>query len=172
MFKQRLSFKPGCKRILNSQMTVRVSLQNLEIFCVDFWKYVKKTRVLAFHGGLGAGKTTTINALCKALGVEDATGSPTFSIINEYAYNERGKSSSLFHIDLYRLKGIGEVIEAGVEECLYSGSVCLVEWPERAMELFDEHTFHVLIEPIDERTRMVRVLDSGQFSNLGLAEQL
>ena len=104
---------------------------------------------------MGAGKTTIINTLCHYKGTKDATGSPTFSIINEYSYTENGEPRKLFHIDLYRLKNEEEVMQAGVEDCVYSGSVCMVEWAEKAPHLFDDQAVHVFIEPLSETERKV-----------------
>jgi tRNA threonylcarbamoyladenosine biosynthesis protein TsaE len=81
--------------------------------------------------------------------------SPTFSIINEYSYD----GGTVYHIDLYRLKDEEEAIRAGVEDCLYSGNICLVEWPERAAAIFPAHTVHVYLDAADEQTRLMRVED-------------
>jgi tRNA threonylcarbamoyladenosine biosynthesis protein TsaE len=113
---------------------------------------------------MGAGKTTTINALCAAKGIHDLSGSPTFSIINEYMFEEHSLQKELYHIDLYRLKNADEAIAAGVEECIFSGAVCFIEWPERATSLFDEDTVHVLIEPLNEHTRKIELLSAAQFN--------
>jgi tRNA threonylcarbamoyladenosine biosynthesis protein TsaE len=110
-------------------------------------------RVLTFSGEMGAGKTTLIHALCRGLGVTGVLSSPTFSIVNEYI-SDRGP---VFHIDLYRCKNIGEVIGAGVEDCLYSGNICMVEWPSRADSLFDELALRVAITEIDNKTRKLVV---------------
>ena len=138
-------------------MQFEVKLDELEKFAADFWRNVKDSKVFAFHGVMGAGKTTLINTLCHYKGTKDATGSPTFSIINEYSYAENGVGKKIFHIDLYRLKDEQEVMQAGVEDCVYSGSVCMVEWPEKAPHLFDEKAVHVFIEPISETERKVIV---------------
>ncbi|MBO9682232.1 MAG: tRNA (adenosine(37)-N6)-threonylcarbamoyltransferase complex ATPase subunit type 1 TsaE [Flavisolibacter sp.] len=134
-----------------------ISLDRLENFAEEFWAQAKDKKVFAFHGEMGAGKTTIISALCHYKGTKDVTGSPTFSIINEYSYSENGENKKIFHIDLYRLKDEEEVVQAGVEDCVYSGSVCMVEWPEKAPDLFDEKTVHVFIEPVSERERKVEI---------------
>ncbi|HTM91628.1 MAG TPA: tRNA (adenosine(37)-N6)-threonylcarbamoyltransferase complex ATPase subunit type 1 TsaE [Flavisolibacter sp.] len=134
-----------------------ISLDRLENFAEQFWAQAKDKKVFAFHGEMGAGKTTIISALCHYKGTKDVTGSPTFSIINEYSYSENGENKKIFHIDLYRLKDEEEVIQAGVEDCVYSGSVCMVEWPEKAPDLFDEKTVHVFIEPVSETERKVEI---------------
>jgi len=139
-------------------MEFHVSFERLNDFAVQFWKLVNATRVFAFHGEMGAGKTTIIEALCKTKGVRDVMGSPTFSIINEYGYSENGKEKFIYHIDLYRLRDEQEIIQAGVEDCIYSGNICFIEWPEKAPHLLDDSVMHVLIEHSDEEERIVKLL--------------
>ena len=83
-------------------------------------------------------------------------GSPTFSLVNEYEapgdYPE-----TIYHIDLYRLKDEAEAIQAGMEEYLYSGATCLVEWPEKAPGLFPADTVHLYIEQIDTVKRRLKM---------------
>lgn len=138
-------------------MQFKVSLDELEKFAEAFWNYANGAKLFAFHGQMGAGKTTIISALCHFRGTEDVTASPTFSIINEYDYEEQGETKLMYHIDLYRLKDEEEVVQAGVEDCVYSGSICMVEWPEKAPDLFDEKAVHVFIEPVSENERIVDV---------------
>ncbi len=114
--------------------------------------------VVAFHGQMGAGKTTFIHALCDAKAVKDVVGSPTFSIINEYAFTENGTEKKIYHIDLYRLKDEEDAIQVGVEDCLYSDHICLVEWPDRAAGLFPEDTVHAYLELADAGKRTLRLL--------------
>jgi tRNA threonylcarbamoyladenosine biosynthesis protein TsaE len=123
----------------------------------QLWKVAGKARVFAFHGAIGAGKTTFIHALCKVKQVKDIVGSPTFSIINEYVYTENGGEKKIFHIDLFRLKDEEEAMQAGVEDCLYSDHICLVEWPEKALALLPDNTVHIFIEPVDELTRQLKI---------------
>ncbi len=138
-------------------MQFDVSLNELENFAAQFWSYVKNAKLFAFHGEMGAGKTTIIGALCHYKGTKDVTGSPTFSIINEYSFVENGITEKIFHIDLYRLKDEEEVVQAGVEDCVFSGSICMIEWPEKAPGLFDENTIHVFVTPVSENERRVEV---------------
>ena len=138
-------------------MEATVSLDELNAFAENFWSYVKDAKVFAFYGPMGAGKTTTIAALCHYKGVRDGVASPTFAIINEYVYAEQGTEKKLFHIDLYRLNDAEEVLQTGVEDCLFSGAICFVEWPEKAPHLFDEQTVHVQIEPVDKNTRRLKI---------------
>lgn len=130
-----------------------VSLPGIKEAAASFWKMAGPATVMAFHGEMGAGKTTFIHALCDVKQVTDTVGSPTFSIINQYSYTEDGLEKKLFHIDLYRLSDEEEALQAGVEDCLYSGDTCLVEWPERAAGLLPGDTLHIHITVIDSATR-------------------
>ncbi len=134
-------------------MEIVFTLSTLQEAVATFWKAVGSKKVFAFHGEMGAGKTTFIQALCLYKGVKDTVGSPTFSIINEYAYDCEGTQRALFHMDLYRLKSEQEAVQAGVEDCLYSGELCLVEWPEKAPGIFPEDTVQVFLQQADSHTR-------------------
>ncbi|HET7897792.1 MAG TPA: tRNA (adenosine(37)-N6)-threonylcarbamoyltransferase complex ATPase subunit type 1 TsaE [Flavisolibacter sp.] len=149
-------------------MTVTISLDEINAFARQFWKEVKDRKVFLFQGEMGAGKTTLIEALCAAKGVKERMGSPTFSIINQYAYTEDGEEQRIYHIDLYRLKDEEEIIQAGVEDCVYSGSICMVEWPQKAPALFDSNATEVFIEPVDATHRKVKITAPGG----RMAEQL
>lgn len=137
---------------------VTLSLDDLAQFATHFWQRVGSTTVFLFYGEMGAGKTTVIEALCAAKGVKERMGSPTFSIINQYGYEEAGRERLIYHIDLYRLKDEAEIIQAGVEDAVYSGDICFVEWPQKAPDLFDENAAKVFIEPMDENTRRINVV--------------
>ena len=134
-------------------------LEKINGVAKDFWKEVGAKKMFAFHGQMGAGKTTFIHALCDAKNVKDVVGSPTFSIINEYEYDCEGTKKVLFHIDLYRLKDEEEAIRAGVEDALYSGNICLAEWPEKAAGIFPDDTVHVYIEAINSNERRLKIND-------------
>jgi tRNA threonylcarbamoyladenosine biosynthesis protein TsaE len=138
-------------------MEFSFSLDNITEIATMFWKSTGNSSVFAFHGNMGAGKTTFIHALCDVKGVKDVVGSPTFSIINEYVFKDNGANKKIFHIDLYRLKDEQEAIQAGVEDCLYSDHICFVEWPERAPGIFPEGTVHVYIDIADSTHRKLRI---------------
>lgn len=114
------------------------------------WKEGKTRKVWAFHAAMGTGKTTFIHALCEELGVKASVSSPTFAIINEY---DSPVAGAIYHMDWYRLKSEEEAINAGVEDSLNSGALCLVEWPENAAGLLDDQTFHIYMEILDNQTR-------------------
>lgn len=110
----------------------------------------------AFYGEVGAGKTTLIQALCRALGAEDKAVSPTFAIVNEYLRPATG--TYIHHLDLYRLRSIEEALDIGVEDLLYDDSYCLVEWPELIEPLLPENTLRIKIEARAEFERKILTL--------------
>lgn len=96
--------------------------------------------VWLFAGEMGAGKTTLIKALCRALGVVSVVQSPTFSIVNEYTTHE---GHPVYHFDCYRLRNEAEALDIGIEEYFDSGSYCFVEWPERITALWPGQYYRV-----------------------------
>ena len=137
---------------------VTVSLAELGGFASSFWQQAGDARVFLFFGEMGSGKTTIIETLCAAKGVKERMGSPTFSIINEYQYFENGANKTIYHIDLYRLKDEEEIVQAGVEDCVYSGAICMIEWPQKAPHLFDENVVQVFVEPVNETERRIKIV--------------
>lgn len=109
-------------------------------------------RVYAFHGTMGAGKTTLISEVCRQLGAEDEASSPTFSIVNEYDTEKGGK---IYHFDCYRLESAAEAMDIGAEDYFDSGCTCFVEWPENIAEILPEDTVEVKIEVLPDDSRKV-----------------
>ena len=105
--------------------------------------------IILLHGTMGAGKTTFIKALARQLGVKEMTSSPTFSLVNEY---ETGDGRTLYHFDLYRLNSEEEAYDMGIDEYFYSGSLCLIEWPEKTPNLI----------PLDHTTITLKTLPDGR----------
>ena len=107
--------------------------------------------VVAFRGGMGAGKTTLIREIAAALGSEDTVTSPTFAIVNQY---EGRGGQRICHFDFYRIDDIREAYDFGYEEYFYSGDLCLVEWPEKIEELLppDTMTVSIAVDSEDGRT--------------------
>ena len=132
---------------------------NLESTAALFWDSLKNFRVFVFHGEMGAGKTTFIHALCIHKKIQDSFSSPTFSLINEYRYFEKDEEKIIYHMDLYRVKNEDEAVQAGIEDCLYSKHICLVEWPEKIPHLLPGETCHVFIEITSPETRRIRIGD-------------
>ncbi len=110
-------------------------------------------RVVVLTGDLGAGKTTFCNLLCSSLGVKSGLSSPTFSVINEYEA-EHGK---IFHMDWYRIENVEDLMNIGIEEYLYSGNTCLIEWPEVGASLLPDQYIHIHIVAEADESRTIHV---------------
>jgi tRNA threonylcarbamoyladenosine biosynthesis protein TsaE len=135
-------------------MEVNYRLEEIQNAAVKLLSAAGNYKVLALHGEMGAGKTTLIHAICEVMGVKDIVTSPTFSIINQY---KTTNEQTIYHMDLYRIKDENEAINAGVEDCLYSGNICLVEWPEKASGIFPDDTLHITITSVDDNTRKLKI---------------
>lgn len=132
------------------------SLDDIDRAAGEFVELMDDATVYAFNGEMGAGKTTFINALAKALGVEDdATGSPSFAIINEYRSDTTAEL--IYHFDLYRLESLEEAYDIGVEDYFDSGALCLIEWPERVADILPDDTVRVDIKVMDDGSRVLTV---------------
>ena len=108
--------------------------------------------VWLFEGDMGAGKTTLIKALCRALGVVSTVQSPTFSIVNEYTTHE---GHSVYHFDCYRLRNEVEALDIGIEEYFDSGDYCFIEWPERITSLWPATYYQVHLSADADGSRIV-----------------
>ena len=135
-------------------MDIKFSLDNINGVAKEIIAMLDKKKVVALHGGMGAGKTTLVTAICKLMGVTDSIGSPTFAIINQYQASD---GQIIFHIDMYRLKDEEEALQTGVEDCLYSGNCCFVEWPEKAPGIFPGDTLHIQLLPLDNEIRKLTI---------------
>ncbi len=130
-------------------------LQNegdLEKAVHQFLPMVTDKKVVLLKGDLGAGKTTFVKHLVAALGAEEETSSPTYSLVNEYAI----PGGSIYHIDLYRLQDTHEAQDMGIEEYLYSGEYCFIEWPEIVEHLVDEAVI-IKIEVLADNSRKFEI---------------
>ena len=129
------------------------SLDKIADAAREFVEQIGDKRVFAFYGGMGAGKTTFIKAVCEQLGVKDAVTSPTFAIVNEYASD----FGPVYHFDFYRIKNLGEVMDLGFEDYAYSGNFCLMEWPELIEDLLPDNTINVHIAETSNGMRTVAI---------------
>lgn len=89
--------------------------------------------VVCLTGDLGAGKTTFTKGIAKALGVPYEPVSPTFNLVNAY----EGEKNSLYHFDLYRLEKTEDLYSIDFDDYLFSGGICVIEWPEIAYPMLE-----------------------------------
>lgn len=113
-------------------------------------------RVFCFYGEMGAGKTTFIKVVCQQLGAADTTSSPTFAIINEYLTPD---DESIYHFDFYRIEKLADAYEIGVEDYLYSGNYCFLEWPENIPELIQPEFVKVKITVGSDHSRTFETVE-------------
>lgn len=135
-------------------MEIKINnFEGIDNAACEFVAGMGKSRVFAFYGKMGAGKTTFIKAVCEQLGVEDVITSPTFAIVNEYTSETSG--DTIYHFDFYRIKKLDEVYDMGYEEYFYSGSLCFIEWPELIESLLPEDATKVTIKENEDGSRSV-----------------
>ena len=132
----------------------KLQLANIECIARQFVEEQSDGRVFAFYGQMGAGKTTFIAAVCKALGIEEPVNSPTFAIVNEYVADN---GETVYHFDCYRLNTIRDALNIGIEEYFASGNICFIEWAENIEELLPADTVRVNIVVEDDGSREVSV---------------
>lgn len=133
------------------EITIK-SIEGLREGAREFIRKMGANKVFAFYGKMGAGKTTFIKALCEEMGVTDAVNSPTFAIVNEYLDGER---ETIYHFDFYRIKRMEEVEDIGYDEYVYSGRLCLMEWPELIEPMLPSDTVRVTIEEQADGSRVI-----------------
>jgi tRNA threonylcarbamoyladenosine biosynthesis protein TsaE len=130
------------------------SLSEIETVATNLLPHLT-SKVILVNGEMGAGKTTMIKALCKALNSPDVVSSPTFSLINEY---RTANNKPLYHFDCYRIENEEEAYDFGAEEYLHSGHLCFIEWSENIASLLPEESNALMIEKIDATTRKITLL--------------
>ena len=118
----------------------------------DIISAISESNIILFYGEMGTGKTTLIKEICKQLGVAGSMSSPTFSVVNEYKTSD---NKIIYHFDLYRVKNIEECLDIGMEEYLYSGNYCFIEWPEIALPLLPEKYYSLSIKAEKDNTRSI-----------------
>ena len=118
-----------------------------------FLNAFKDDRIFAFYGKMGAGKTTFIKALCRAMGSRDNITSPTFALVNEY---DTTGPERIYHFDFYRIKNTEEALDIGFDDYLYSGHYCFMEWPEKIESLLPERLVEVHLDELSPTVRQIK----------------
>ena len=135
---------------MKQEITIQ-GIKDIDRAAEEFLRKIGDRKLVAFFAPMGAGKTTFTTAICRALGVTDPVGSPTFAIVNPYM---KADGEPMYHFDFYRINKLSEAIDIGLEDYLYSGCLCIMEWPENIEELLPEDTLRVdiLVNPDGSRT--------------------
>jgi len=116
--------------------------------------------VIAYKGGLGAGKTTFTRGLAEGLGLGDDVSSPTFALVNEYS----GSNITLYHFDMYRIEGEDDLETTGFYDYPFEDNVVAVEWSENIEGCLPEKTIYITINRIDDDTREIILENGGKYA--------
>jgi len=130
-------------------------LEDISQAALQILDLIAERRIILLKGNLGAGKTTLTQQIVVNLGHKGSTSSPTYSLINEY----EGTAGPIYHMDLYRLNDLNEAYDIGIEDYLYSGHYCFIEWPELIMDMIDGEPYvQMNIEQVEDGVRRVEVI--------------
>lgn len=120
---------------------------------------LKAGDMIAYKGGLGAGKTTFTRGLAIGLGLGDNVTSPTFALVNEYC----GKIN-LYHFDMYRIANEDDLESSGFYDYDFENNVAAVEWSENISDFLPENTIYITINALNETEREIIIEDGGRFA--------
>ena len=135
------------------------SIDSLKDIVIDLLELLNDHQIVALEGQMGAGKTTFVQQVLKAMGIEELDGSPTYSLINQYESPFYGK---VYHLDLYRLNSLEEIFDIGIEELLYQKCICLIEWPEKMIELLPDNTIWVYLRVEEDFSRTITIKNDNK----------
>ncbi len=139
---------------MRKRTVISRSPEETRAFAASLLTTLAKGDVLALHGDLGSGKTCFVQGLAAALGVRQAVTSPTFTMANEYA----GRWP-LYHLDLYRVRGPGDLAGLGLDDYLEPDGLTVIEWAERAADLLPDSALHLHFEALaDLSARSITVI--------------
>ena len=138
---------------------ITCSVAETEAAAAALAKELRPGDLLAFIGGMGAGKTAFVRGLAAGLGVRGEVSSPTYAIVNEYRGNP-----PLYHFDMYRVTSEEDLYTTGFYDYLESGNAVLaVEWSENITEFLPKDTIYITIVPLSETDRQIQIRGGGRF---------
>ena len=135
------------------------NLDEMKSFAEDIGKSIFPGFLLCLEGDLGAGKTTFTKYFGASMGIKDNINSPTFTILKIYEGD-----NILYHMDVYRLMGIGMDYE--LEEFIYGDGVCVIEWFRNIIESIPEEKLVIEIEIIDINRRLIKIEGIGKYEEI------
>jgi tRNA threonylcarbamoyladenosine biosynthesis protein TsaE len=134
-------------------MNLEYTLNEIEAVATKMVDQYGSVPVWAFYAPMGAGKTTLIAAIAKAMGITDQVASPTFALMNEY----RAGNKVVCHMDWYRLEDEAEAVRAGMASAIEEADQCFIEWPEKAPGILPENYLHIVIEILSPSQRRINI---------------
>jgi tRNA threonylcarbamoyladenosine biosynthesis protein TsaE len=129
----------------------RFTIHELQHWGEELGRSLNAPTLITLEGDLGTGKTTLAQAICRGVGVREDVTSPTFALVNEY----HAERATVFHLDLYRLRGPHDLTNLAWDDVINSGAIVIVEWPERAGSRMPADAVKIRLEHIagDENHR-------------------
>ena len=142
----------------NIKIFVSESVDSTYKIAQDFAQTLKNGDIVAFEGGLGAGKTHFTKGIAKGLGIEDSVTSPTFTLINHYqTENETSSIKNLYHFDMYRINGYDDFASTGFHDYLEENGIIIIEWSENIKNYLPRNIIKIELEIINENTRGIKI---------------
>lgn len=123
--------------------------------------FLKSGDIIAYKGGLGAGKTTFTRGLAIGMGLGDNVTSPTFALVNEY----RGDNITLYHFDMYRIESEYDLESTGFYDYPFEDNVAVIEWSENIDRFLPKHTIYITINRLDDMKREIIIEDGGRIAD-------
>jgi tRNA threonylcarbamoyladenosine biosynthesis protein TsaE len=134
----------------------RFTIHELQDWGRGLGEELKPPVVVTLEGELGAGKTTLAQSICAGVGIREDVTSPTFALVNQY----ESDGTTVYHLDLYRLRGPDDLTNLGWDDIVNSDSIVLVEWPDRAGDRVPPDAIRVRLQHVagDESRRRLTIL--------------
>ena len=141
-------------------MTFHVTtLSDFEAQVPEIIHHLQGAKKIALYGEMGAGKTTFVRMFSQYLGIEGHAASPTFSLVNQYKYQDSsGQIAYMHHLDLYRLRNVQEAFDIGIEDLLFDPWYCIIEWPQLIEPWLPTNTKRITIEVMEHSERLIHIL--------------
>ncbi len=122
---------------------------------------LKAGDMIAYTGGLGAGKTTFTRGLAVGLGLEDNVSSPTFTLVNEYS----GRKINIYHFDMYRIQTEEELESSGFWDYDFENNIAVIEWSENIAEFLPANVIYIRINTLGLNEREIIMEEGGRFAS-------
>lgn len=133
------------------------SLQETQEFGASLGQLLRGGELICLEGELGSGKTTFIQGIGRGLGVDGPITSPTFTLVNEY----RGENLTFYHVDLYRVESLREIIASGLDGLFFGDGVCAIEWAKKAREIVPLERLWITLRHGGGRRRLISLEAQG-----------